>query len=341
LASQPVSAEKIVLGVASPISFSFAPFVLAKAAGFLAAEDLDVDIVSFGEAGGGSGVLMPQVARGNVQIGWGGPSWLINARQPGMDYLPAKFFYNYNRTYGWEITAIDGNGVTTLADLKGKAVGIPSAKGASVPVLKAILKSAGLIPDRDIQLPVVGVGATALRALETRQVAAIDMIEIRRATLQMRGVKTIRLMPPERFLTIPSASFISSDSIARTKPKILIGWGRAIAKATVFCDEAPAACIEAFWKAYPDKKGSSGEEAEFAGMLKAKIAGQLPGGGSERFGEFAAQSWTTYLDILQESGEAKSKDVPLDSLYTGAFLDPINAFDRSEIRRAAREWRSK
>jgi NitT/TauT family transport system substrate-binding protein len=260
-----------------------------------------------------------------------------------MDYLPAKFFYNYNRVYGWEITALEGRGITKLTDLKGKALGIPSAKGASIPVLKAILRDAGLIPDKDVALTVVGVGAAAVRALDTGQVGAIDMIEVRRATLQMRGMKTVQLKPSARFRALPSASFASSDILMKNKPQIVVGWGRAIAKATIFCHENPAACIRAFWNAYPDKKPQNPDEniAELAGMLKAKIAGQLPDSETQNFGEFPVEAWQTYLEILHESGEVKSKDVALDTLYTDAFLGQINAFNRGDIRRAAREWRMK
>jgi NitT/TauT family transport system substrate-binding protein len=339
----PSYSQKFILGVASPISFSFAPFVMAKQAGFLASEKLDVDIVSFGQAGGGSGALMPQVARGKVQIGWGGPSWLINVRQPGMDYVPLKFFYNYNRVYGWEITALEGRGVTKLTDLKGKDVGIPSATGASIPILRAILKEAGLVPDKDVKLPVVGVGAAAIRALESGQVAAIDMIEVRRATLQLRGMKTVHLVPPSRFENIPSASFVSNDALMKSNPRMLVGWGRAIAKATIFCHENPSACVSEFWKAYPNSKPADADKAlsNYAAMLKAKVEGQLPQSDGERFGEFPSQAWDTYLEILHETGEIKSRDIDHATLYTDALLTQINAFDRAEVRRGAQSWKTK
>jgi NitT/TauT family transport system substrate-binding protein len=335
-------AEKIILGVASPISFSFAPFIMAKDAGFLKAENLEIEIVSFGQGGGGSGALMPQVARGKVQIGWGGPSWLINARQPGLDYVPLKFFYNYNRRYGWEITALAGRGINKLTDLKGKAVGIPSPSGASVPILRAILNDVGLTPEKDVKFPVVGVGASAIRALQSGQVAAIDMIEIRRATLQMRGMKLVHLKAPAKFQTIPSASFISGDAFIKSKPAVLVGWGRAIAKATIFCHEKPDACVTAFWTAYPSSKPAGAEKrlGQFAAMLKEKIEGQMPSD-NEQFGAFSTESWQTYLAILHDAGEIKSKDVKLDTLYTDRFLATINSFDRSSIRRMAREWKAK
>lgn len=341
VSASPSNAEKFVLGVASPISFSFAPFIMTKRAGFLSAEKLEADIVSFGQGGGGSGSLMPQVARGQVQIGWGGPSWLINARQPGRDYVPIKFFYNYNRKYGWEITALEGRGIATLGDLRGKAVGIPSPSGASIPILRAILKDAGLAVDKDVKLPVVGVGAAAIRALETGQVAAIDMIEIRRATLQLRGMKTVHLRPSAKFETIPSASFVSSDALLKNNQRLLVGWGRAIAKATIFCHENPAACVSEFWKAYPNSKPIDADKSlpEFAAMLKAKVEGQLPTSDSERFGEFPPEAWDAYLDILREAGEIKSKAVKQDLLYTDSLLSDINSFDRTEVRRVAKTWK--
>jgi NitT/TauT family transport system substrate-binding protein len=316
---------------------------MAREAGFLATENLEVEIVSFGQGGGGSGALMPQVARGKVQIGWGGPSWLVNARQPGMDHVPLRFYYNYNRRYGWEITALDGHGISKLTDLKGKAIGIPSPSGASVPILRAILKDVGLTPGKDVDLPVVGVGAAAIRALESGQVAAIDMIEVRRATLQMRGMKLVHLRATAKFESIPSAGFVSSDAVIKGRPAVLIGWGRAIAKATIFCHENPEACVRAFWAAYPSSRPADADKrlGEFATMLKAKIEGQLPEDDSKSFGEFAAESWQTYLTILHDSGETKNQDVKLESLYTNTFLKEINSFDRQGVRQKAREWKTK
>ena len=174
---------------------------MAKQAGFLAHEKIDADIVSFGQAGGGSGSLMPQVARGKVQIGWGGPSWLINARQPGMDYVPLKFFYNYNRIYGWEITALEGRGLSKLTDLRGKDIGIPSATGASIPILRAILKEAGLLPDKDVKLQVVGVGAAADCATRDRRSGDGDL-----AAGQTRcSAASFRSRQPVHQRTVPAA----------------------------------------------------------------------------------------------------------------------------------------
>ena len=47
----------------------------------------------------------------------------------------------------------------------------------------------------------------------------------------------------------------------RDKPDILVGFGRAIAKATVFCEANREACVKLFWKEYPNTK-PSGDEAK-------------------------------------------------------------------------------
>lgn len=334
--------EKVAVATPTVPSVSFATFSIATRAGFFKEEGIDFQLSTFD----GTGVVMPLVLGGKVPIVFSNPSWLVFARQPGKEYAPVKFFYNYNRTNVWQLAVNKGSPIKALPDLKGKLIGVANASGGMNDMTKAMLKNAG-VPEGDIHFQVVGAGVPAWLALKSGKIDALLHIKVWRARMQTKGFESTVLDRPHRFTIIPSLGLLAREETIEKQPKILIGVARAITKGTLFCDTNPEACVKEFYKDYPEQAPKSSAEVKDQvphdiHVLRANLDDQLrlPGGDESILGQYSERVWKTYIDILHESGEIKSKDIPLESLYTDKLLFAINDFDALAVRERAKAWKN-
>src|SRR5690606_24824270 len=108
---------------------------------------------------------------------------VVLSRQPGKEPLPMRFFYNYLRSSIWEIVTLPDSPIKTIADLKGKKLGVAGMQYGNIPVTKALIGQAGM-KQEDVDLQTVGTDAPAYRALTTRQIDALNLWDTLHATLE-------------------------------------------------------------------------------------------------------------------------------------------------------------
>lgn len=332
--------EKVVFGVPTVTSVSFSTYFLAQKAGFFKQEGIDVEILNFR----GAAVVASQLLNGRLTIAWHNPAWLIQARQPGKDYVPIKFYYNQNRTSVWEYVVPQTSPITTLADLKGKVLGMPNLASGTIPITRAMLKSVGL-GKSDYQIVAVGQGMPAFRALNGGRVNLLGTIVPIRMRMSASGMKLRLLHLPDRYATLPSLGFAARDDMFKSKPNVLIGFARAVAKATIFCSVNKEACVRAYWAMRPDAAPPPEKQARQLAVqskiLTRYLALQmrLPGGDESMLGEYSDRIWRQYIDILHDAGQIQKTNIPMDSLYTKDLLFSINDFDAGAVRAMARNWK--
>ena len=255
-----VAAEKVTLGFPTTVGITSTTMhlVLSKELGYYAAEGLEVEFLYFK----GSSLTAPQVATKKVDIGWGGASLLIKARQKGRDYLPIKFFYNWMRSSVWEFAVLADGPIRSLQDLKGKKLGINYRGAGNIPQTKATLRSAGLEPGIDVGLVPVGYGPPAFRALTTGAVQALNLFEGMHVILENRGTKLRRLGYDEKFSKMFSDGFYTHDDTIKNRGAMLAKFGRAVTKGIIACEANREACTRAMWKHIPIRKPVKGPEAK-------------------------------------------------------------------------------
>lgn len=328
--------EKIKFGTGSAISLTSAPATLAISMGFFKDEGLEVEVVPFR---GGSGVLIPQMINKSILIGFPTLDVLMIARQPGRDYMPLKFFYNMTRTSIYEVVVVDGSPVRQLTDLKGKKIGVGALSWGQVPITKAMLKDAGV---DNADLIAVGQGASAYQALTSGQIDALNLFDVPHAELESLGTKIRRLPLKDKFVGLGSNSLLAHEDTLKNQPKVIAGFGRAVAKATVACNANAPACVKAFWELYPQLKPTQGTEEEKLAnavrVLQTRLDKMLafPPGAPRNFGEFPAQLWKDYIEVLHAGGQLSTTNIPIETLYTNEFVREFNKFDVEAVVRAAR-----
>jgi NitT/TauT family transport system substrate-binding protein len=320
---------KLVFGTVTSVTLSLGTIVAAKGLGFFKDEGLDVEIVEFN----GTGTLLPQMTAKRVQVGYPNPDVLMISRQPGKDPLPVKYFYNATRESAWEFVVPADSPIKELKDLKGKKIGVGALTFGNIPITKAMFKEFGFEPEL---LP-VGVGAPAFLAFREKKIDALNLFDSQHATLEVQGTAIRRLAMPKKYKDLFSNGFVAHEDMIRDNPKALIGFGRAIAKATVFCEANRAACVKAFWALYPNQKPTSGDEAtnirNAIKILDARLNKYLDFDDprQRRFGEFPAQAWKDFAATLYEGGQLSTKDIPVETCYTNALVPEMNRFDAAAI----------
>ena len=330
--------QKVVLGLVSPLTVVNGQMLVAKHLGYLAEEGIEVETVAFN----GSAVLLPQIVAKRVTVGFPNPDPLVISRQPGKDPLPLKFFYNVIRENVWEFAVLTGSPVQTLAELKGRKIGVGALTFGNIPLTRAMFKEMGLEVGRDIDLVPTGLGAPAFLALKDGRVDALNLFETMHTQLETQGTALRRLKMPQKYLDLFSNGFIAHEDTIRTNPKLLAAIGRAFAKATLACNVNRPGCVKAAWKEDPSLKPSGGNEAKLLAdavtLLNARYDKYLafPKGEVPRWGQYPAGAWKNMAQVMLDGGQIQTAAFDLDSLFTNALVPAINNFDPAAVLADAR-----
>jgi NitT/TauT family transport system substrate-binding protein len=161
---------------------------------------VDAGLVPETQAVEGNSATIQQLISG--QVDWavtGAPEiFVANAR--------GNKVYGLSTYYGdvFTIAATTDSGTASIADLKGKALGVTDLGGGEIPLVNAALADAGLTPGEDVELKVVGPGgATAFNALKDGEVAAFGGAINDLVPLESQGLN-FEVILPEKFMNLPS-----------------------------------------------------------------------------------------------------------------------------------------
>lgn len=340
-ASAAQAQTKLSIGLGTAPTLIYGVHYLALTKGFFKEEGLDVEYVIFD----GTGTLMPQVAQKRIFTAWPNPDVLILSRQPGRDPLPMKCIYNGVRTTAWEYAVLADSPVKTLQDLKGRKIGVISLAMGSVPITRALMGEMGMKEGADYQLVPVGQGATAFRALNDKQVDALNLFDGQHLTLEFTGTKIRRLEQPAKYVNQFSNCWVVHNDSIKDRADVIARFGRAFAKASVACQANWAECVRSFWSVFPAQKPTDGTEDD---KLKRGIAilrsrtdkfFTFPAGKPRNFGEYYEEDWKNFVSVLHSGGQISTRELPVGEMYTNQFVQEFNRFDAAAIARRAAEWK--
>lgn len=239
--------------------------------------------------------------------------------------------------------------IRSLADLRGKRLGVIGQGTATVPIVKAVIEDAGVDPN-SVTFIDVGYGAQAATALwNQRSVDGLAMYDSVYAAIENVNPERYRL----RLLRSPLSDRISFQTALvaqtpaiQTKRAALVKLGRGHAKALIFGLENPEAAVQIHWRRYPEQKPTNIPEAQALQQevraLMARLTNMRIDNMSvprDQYGFMHQIDVQTYLDMLKRIGEIDA-GVQASALYTNDLIAEINQFDREAIRRMARNYRA-
>jgi NitT/TauT family transport system substrate-binding protein len=169
--AQTLEKTHIEIGVGGKPLFYYLPLTIAEQKGFFKDEGLDVTINDFG---GGAQALQSLIG-GSVDAVTGAYEHTIRMQQKGQSVVATLELGRFPGIVVG-VAKAQADTIKTIADLKGKKIGVTAPGSSTQLTLTYLLAKAGLSVD-DVSIVGVGGGASAVAAMENGTIDAISHLE--------------------------------------------------------------------------------------------------------------------------------------------------------------------
>jgi len=259
----------------------------------------------------------------------------VYAKNPNLDII---FPYCWLRQAHWSVAVKPDSPIKSLAELKGKSIGIRNQGDTGYLGARAMFKELGIDPDKDVEWIPVGEGGPAGQAVYSGRVAAMAFWDGSFARIEVAGFP-LRHLPnsPGMQKLFGNAYGIRRSELAKNRD-LYVRFFRAMAKGTVFSYANPDLAIRLHWEIYPESKpkGKTDREAftEAKKIVDSRKDKWFPGPWQtdKRFGAMSKEEWEAQVHFAGLDGQVKD----VSSVFTNDLIDDINKFDRKAIEDKAR-----
>lgn len=311
------------------------PYFLPKHLGFFKDEGIEVTL----QPTDGATQSMQLLAAGKGDAAMSAPPAVLLARS---NNAKVRAIYNSVQNHGAALAVMADGPIKDAKDLKGKKIGVLSIGASRTLDGKAMIKAAGLDPEKDIEWLPVGFGVQAALALRRGDVQALALWDLTYADMESNGFKL-------RYFTFPFQKdifgyvYVSTEDKLKERREAIIKLLRSGAKAGVFQREnvEAAACIFVMesgrWDVAPDKR-----KVYDTALAAMKMDVERARIGSDHIGAFPPHGWEKVRDYYYGLGVIKSK-LPPEDYYVAdaAFNAEVNKFDMDKVIAMARAYPNK
>jgi len=289
-------------------SVQFAPFYLAKQAGYYEDAGLDVTFQNKIDPD-----LVPLVGEGRaLDLGLADGTSVIPAVSQG---IPIKYIATIYGRFPSVVFAKASSGIAAAKDLKGKKLGIPGRYGSSWIMLQALLRSAGLTPaDLDIvEYPDFGQGAAVTQGAVD---AATGFANNEPVQLRLTGV-AVNVLTVDSIVPLPGNGLIAGTSTIDAKGDSLAAFVAATLRAMEDIRENPEVGLDAAIKEVPDLAAARDTQAAILDATIEVWSG--PAQEAHGLGAIEPADWQKSVDYLT-SLDMVPKPVTVDDLVDTGLL---------------------
>jgi NitT/TauT family transport system substrate-binding protein len=316
------------------VSPVFINMVVPEYLGYYKAEGVSVQVIPTGS----QAAALAGVADGRLEVGAGTAGFGLQ-RLANDGTLPGKFFFENAYPFRYGVVVKPDSPYQTLADLKGKTIGVSSFGITVYPVVKGWFKLVGLDPDNDVKWLAVGEGATAGYALDRSDIDALAYYDTGFGQVEAAGIK-IRYLPiPADAPRIGGAFFYATPAYIKEHRKTLIGFARAVLKAEVFIQTNPEAAAYIYAKLYPGAvpQGVPIQDQVNAVLVSiAKVAPSFtPYDKSAKWGFIKESELNSEIQFYNLGDKINDPKV----VYTNDLINPINDFDWNKVKAEATNFK--
>jgi len=273
------------------------PFIVAEQKGFFKIEGLEAEFVPF--RGGPN--LVKAVIAGEILLGAAGATDILVFREAGM---PLKMVAT--QTEGNHFTLNVAPDVQSVADLKGKAIGVTSVGATTWVFARLVAKQQGWDPDRDVKIVGLGGLDAQLAALTRKEIHAYVWGDGGAVTQLAGKSKVLMRLDAVTPRWISQIQYVSEDGIKKNADQIR-KVQKAIFSAARFMKDQPSEAA----KIVAAKIGWSPE----AVLAAHKISSPL----FSLDGQVSMQALGSMQEVLLEQGVIKKK-LPLEEHVAREFF---------------------
>lgn len=333
--SKPLKPVKIALGT-QVVNVTYPWLTLPIALGYWKDEGYDVQIVTVG----GSLQGVQQMVGGGVQFAELNSTALIQAATD--NNVPVRGLMGTG-AIDWGIGVLDNGPIKSIADLKGKKIGVFSLGTGGVPLLRGHLRANGIEPDKDALILATGAGAPALEALRADRVQGLMFWGSALTGFENAGTK-LRVLHDPAWRKLPDFTFSTMQKTIDSDPAMVEAIARGVAKARLFAMTNPECTLKIHWKNFPSTKPTGADEATLMKWDLALLNSQLDTlkaahemHGGKLIGAMDPAAYGRMQDFMLKEGLIK-KTLPPPTMLMGkpGFTEAINRFDRDAVIAAAK-----
>ncbi len=280
----------------------------------------------------GSAASIQLVVANQAQLAHVGMLELLAAKRTNPN-LPIQAVYLHDIISAYEIVVPEDSPIKTVAELKGKKVGVISLASGAIPTIKAMLHQANVAADAVELLP-VGAGAQALAALRSDRVQALALFRGSHVAIENLGVK-LRYFTPK----VPSSVLAANTNQIANNRDGLVRALQGVVMNTAYLQTNPAAGVQAFYSLF-GKPTSDEEKALQANIRLIEKSAELwkPLGSPGPYGAMTDKVWTDMLDFIGPAFEFDRSQI--SNVYTSTLIPDVNKADVKraiEMARAAKK----
>jgi len=325
--------KKVTIAVSTTVlNVAYPWLMMAQAMGYWRQEGYDVQV----QPVGASLQVVQQMVGGNAQIGEINSTVVVQANV--VTKIPVRVVM-LNGVIDTRISVLEDGPIKTVADLKGKTIGVFSLASGAIPLLKSYLAANGLDPNKDVSLIPVGFGAQPVDALRTNKVQALLYWASANANFENAGLKLRYLSDPD-WLKIPDFSLVALQKTIDADPDMIVAIVRGAAKASLFAETNPDCVRKLQWAHWPNTKPTAAADDATAAQwdlrsLNAMLFTMQQAydlGAAKLWGSVSAQDYGRMQDFMVDTKQISDK-VPNETFMIAIpdFYQKVNNFDHDAV----------
>jgi NitT/TauT family transport system substrate-binding protein len=294
-----------------PDSIIFAGYELARGQYY---EDLGIKPST--QAVSGNSYTIQQLAAGQVPYALSGAPELIVAASKGHDLVSIA-------AVNKDMFAVDapaGSGITSLEDLDGKKLGIVDVGDGAMPLVNAALADAGLTPNEDVELVVIGDGGPAsAAAIKEGRVDAYAGSVVDMAVIEQSGIDLEPILPDE-YKGLPNNVLVVTRDTLNDPERLdeAIALAAGWFKGTGFASTDREGALSAICEVVPaDCQDMAVAESLFdtaIGLEKEQ---------ADAAGEHDLPKFELIRDVIVDSSTLGEQEIDVAALFSNDYVDDI------------------
>ncbi len=300
---QDIQSIKVGLGYLPDVQF--APFYLAEVEGLYAEQGLEVEFQH-----GFASELYPLLAQGKLDFVVADAEDVIGLRSQDEEGAAFKYILALYQTVPNALFSLESAEIASLADLKGKTLGMPGMFGTSLTSLQAMMRAAGLSED---DVTIEEIGFTQLEAVISKRVdVAMGFINNEPVVLAEQGV-AINVIPAGETNPSPGNGVITTDAVLEDK-LLVQAFAQATQEAMRVTIDQPELAFESAKTYVENLTDDRMQVLESSIPLYESDTTDVLG-----LGFTTVTAWEQTLELMKSTGRVET-DLSADAFFDYSFL---------------------